>query len=417
MLIPNISSWVYGFSIGILLFGFGLMLFGTFPTSFDRSAFPSPREDFSYVSRSPLKGPGYPPVFAYYISGTRGQNAKIVRLLRAVYHPRNRYLLHLDGGASDHERWELALSVEEERTFRAFRNVDVVGKSNALDKKGSSAVAATLHAAALLLKIYKDWDWFITLSASDYPIVTQDDLLHAFTLLPKDLNFIHFYNATDWKEQPDIKQIVVDPNLYVKRNSEIFYATETRDAPDAFRVFRGSSSGFFTRAFMEYCLHGWDNLPRQLLMYFTNVASPLEFYFHTVLCNSDDFRNTTVNDNLRYMVSDIPQQGEQSFSSQSNFTGMEQSSAAFARHFQEDEEVLKKLDEKILKRLPDGLLPGNWCLRPALNHSTENSNLTACYSWGSINTVEPGPRGRRLANFLSKLAGERPSRSKQCGIS
>ncbi|KAK9097492.1 hypothetical protein Sjap_022989 [Stephania japonica] len=402
LLIPNISSWVYRFSIGILVFGFGLMFFGTFSTPFHRNAFPSPREDFSYVRRSPLKGPGYPPIFAYYISGTRGENAKIMRLLRAVYHPRNRYLLHLDSGAADHERWTWHCQLKKR---------ELSGHSEML-MLSAEAMLLTRRDPQLLLLLFMQLLYFSKSTKIGI------DLLHAFTLLPKDLNFIHFYNATDWKEQPDIRRIVVDPNLYVKRNSEIFYAAETReDAPDAFRVFRGSPSGFLTRAFMEYCLHGWDNLPRQLLMYFTNVACPLEFYFHTVLCNSDDFRNTTVNDNLRYMVSDMPLQDEQSFPSQSNFTGMLQSTAAFARHLREDEEMLKKLDEKILKRLPDGLLPGRWCLRHALNHSTENANLTACYSWGSINTVEPGPRGRRLANFLSKLAAERTSRSKQCSIS
>ncbi|KAJ0581655.1 putative glycosyl transferase, family 14, beta-glucuronosyltransferase GlcAT14A/B/C [Helianthus annuus] len=38
-------------------------------------------------------------------------------------------------------------------------------------------VANTLHAAAILLKEGGDWDWFINLSASDYPIVTQDDIV------------------------------------------------------------------------------------------------------------------------------------------------------------------------------------------------------------------------------------------------
>jgi hypothetical protein len=35
-------------------------------------------------------------------------------------------------------------------------------------------VANTLHAAAILLREGADWDWFINLSSSDYPLVTQD---------------------------------------------------------------------------------------------------------------------------------------------------------------------------------------------------------------------------------------------------
>jgi hypothetical protein len=35
-------------------------------------------------------------------------------------------------------------------------------------------IACTLHAIAILLKQAKDWDWFVNLSASDYPLVSQD---------------------------------------------------------------------------------------------------------------------------------------------------------------------------------------------------------------------------------------------------
>ena len=53
---------------------------------------------FKGTTRAPSKGPGYPPVFAFRISGTGGEHHKILRLPMALYHPRNRYLLHLDAG-------------------------------------------------------------------------------------------------------------------------------------------------------------------------------------------------------------------------------------------------------------------------------------------------------------------------------
>jgi hypothetical protein len=37
-------------------------------------------------------------------------------------------------------------------------------------------IATTLHGAAILLKRNKEWDWIINLSASDYPLVTQDGM-------------------------------------------------------------------------------------------------------------------------------------------------------------------------------------------------------------------------------------------------
>lgn len=123
-----------------------------------------------------MLGLGLPPLprFAYLISGTKGDGGSMRRLLQAAYHPRNYYLLHLDLEASDSERLELAKYVKSESVFREFRNVMVVGKANLITDKGPTMIASTLQAIAILLKRAKDWDWFINLSASDYPLLPQD---------------------------------------------------------------------------------------------------------------------------------------------------------------------------------------------------------------------------------------------------
>ena len=96
-------------------------------------------------------------------------------MLLAVYHPRNRYLLHLSTDASGSERTELAVKARLAiPAIRAFGNVDVLGKPDAMSYTGSSEIAATLHAASVLLKLDGGWDWFVTLSATDYPLMTQD---------------------------------------------------------------------------------------------------------------------------------------------------------------------------------------------------------------------------------------------------
>ena len=63
---------------------------------------------------------------------------------------------------------------------------------------------------------------------------------------------------------------------------------------------------FLTRPFSEYCIWGWDNLPRTALMYYTNFVSSCEGYFQTVICNSREFRNTTVNSDLHFIQWDTP---------------------------------------------------------------------------------------------------------------
>ncbi|CAM8999555.1 unnamed protein product [Rhodiola kirilowii] len=88
--------------------------------------------------------------------------------------------------------------------------------------RGPTMVANTLHACAILLKQNKEWDWFINLSASDYPLVTQDDLIYTFKDLSRDMNFIEHTSTLGWKEEKRAMPLVVDPGLYLSKKSDIY---------------------------------------------------------------------------------------------------------------------------------------------------------------------------------------------------
>ncbi|CAM0904994.1 unnamed protein product [Alopecurus aequalis] len=311
------------------------------------------------------RGAGSPPSFAYWISGTGGEVRRVLRLLGAVYHPRNRYLLHLDAGASREERTELAAAVRAEAAWREFANVDVVGKSYAVDRTGSSVLAAALHGAAVLLRIGADWDWFVTLSSWDYPLVTQDDLLYAFSSVPRDLNFIDHSSDLGWKEHERFEKLIVDSSLYMDKNTEPFPATETRQMPEAFKIF---------------------------------TAYSMESYFQTVICSSPDFRNTTVNGDLRYFVWDDPPGLEPLILDESHFDNMANSSAAFARRFVADAPVLKKVDGELLNHSVWGL---------NLGEKQGCGDVDSCSKWGDVNVVRPGRAGQKLRRFISELSQTR----------
>jgi hypothetical protein len=126
-----------------------------------------------------------PPVprIAYLVSGSSGDGKALRRTLRVLYHPANRYVVHLDLEAPATERAELAAALRADPVYSRFRNVRVVTRANLVTYRGPTMVANTLHAAAILLREAGDWDWFINLSASDYPLVTQDGK-HTRDLLP-----------------------------------------------------------------------------------------------------------------------------------------------------------------------------------------------------------------------------------------
>ncbi|KAK5842545.1 beta-glucuronosyltransferase GlcAT14A-like [Gossypium arboreum] len=368
------------------------------------SVFSSPRLFPSQVQH----GLHSPPAFAYYLFGGKGDKDRIFRLLLAVYHPRNRYLLQLGADASDEERYRLVLALKSVPAIRSFENVDVIGKPDRFSSMGSTHIAATLHAAAMLMKLDRGWDWFIALSALDYPLVTQDDLSHVFSSVRRDLNFIDHTSDLGWKEDQRVLPIVVDPGIYLARRTKIFHATQKRLMPDAFKVFTGSPWVVLSRSFLEFCLFGWDNLPRTLLMYFNNVMLSEESYFHSVICNSPEFKNTTINGDLRYMIWDSPPKTEPHFINDSDYDQMAQSGAAFARQFQKDDPVLDMIDEKILKCGRNRAVPGAWCT------GRRSWWVDPCSQWGDVNVLKPGPQAKKLEETILNLLDDWNSQSNQC---
>ncbi|KAL5716651.1 hypothetical protein ACHQM5_009786 [Ranunculus cassubicifolius] len=349
-----------------------------------------------------------PPRLAYLITGTKGDDHQIRRLLKAVYHPLNYYLLHLDLEASSSERFDLAKFVKSELVFRHFGNVKVIGKADLVTYKGPTMIASTLHAVSILLNNAKEWDWFINLSASDYPLVSQDDLLHVFSYLPRDLNFLEHTSNIGWKESQRANPIIIDPGLYHSKKSGVFWAKEKRSVPASFKLYAGSAWVVLTRPFLEFCVWGWDNLPRTLLMYYTNFHSSPEGYFHTVICNSKDYQNTTVNHDMHYMIWDTPPKQHPVSLQLQHFQAMLESGTPFARKFETDDPVLDKIDKEILRRANGRLTPGGWCMGSSAN------GRDPCVLYQNHDIIKPSVDSKRLEKLLVKLLDPENFRAKQC---
>lgn len=356
----------------------------------------------SFPVRPPL------PRFAYLISGSAGDGATLRRTLEALYHPRNQYVVHLDAESSAEERRDLQNYVTTHLVFRRFKNVRMIAKANLVTYRGPTMVANTLHAAAILLREGGDWDWFINLSASDYPLVTQDDLLQTFSYLPRDLNFIDHTSDIGWKEYQRAKPVIVDPGLYMTKKTDVFWITQRRSVPTKFKLFTGSAWAVLSRSFIDYCIWGWDNLPRTVLMYYTNFLSSPEGYFHTVACNAQEFRNTTVNSDLHFISWDNPPKQHPHYLVIEDMQRMVQSNAPFARKFHRDDPVLKIIDEQLLFRGKDRFVPGGWCIG-----SRENGS-DPCSVVGSPTVLKPTAGAERLENLISSLLSKDNFRPRQC---
>ncbi|KAB5530153.1 hypothetical protein DKX38_020234 [Salix brachista] len=467
-------KWLIPFFASLLVFLtlFSSDTFGVFTSSyggeqvpFDIVSYSRPEDSRGYFVESDLKkwfdrsrySGSEPPRFAYLISGTKGDSQRMMRTLQAVYHPRNQYILHLDLEAPPRERLMLGGYVKNDPTFQEVGNVRVMAQSNLVTYKGPTMFACTLQAIAIMLRESLEWDWFINLSASDYPLVTQDglsselllssrflhfaskgkgifvlhwgmreffqgniaivllssveglahyvqlpsansffwvqDLLHVFSNLSRNLNFIEHTQLTGWKLNSRAKPIIVDPGLYLSKKSDLYLTTQRRSLPTSFKLFTGmrvylsfmdslsthqllqvaenavgSAWIMLTRPFLEYCIMGWENLPRTILMYYTNFISSPEGYFHTVICNTEEFQNTAIGHDLHYIAWDSPPKQHPISLTTKDFDKMVKSNAPFARKFARDDLVLDKIDEEILNRT-GRFAPGAWCIGGSDNGS------------------------------------------------
>jgi hypothetical protein len=264
-------------------------------------------------------------------------------------------------------------------------------------------VANTLHACAILLKQSKEWDWFINLSASDYPLVTQDDLIDTFSGLDRNLNFIDHSSKLGWKEEKRAKPLIIDPGLYSTKKSDVFWVTPRRTMPTAFKLFTGSAWMVLSRSFVEYCIWGWDNLPRTLLMYYTNFLSTPEGYFHTVICNAPEYSSTVLNHDLHFISWDRPPKQHPRALTINDTERMIASGSAFSRKFRHNDPALDKIDKELLGRGNGNFTPGGWC-----------AGEPKCSRVGDPSKIKPGPGANRLRVLVSRLVLTSKLTQRQC---
>ncbi|XP_077209776.1 beta-glucuronosyltransferase GlcAT14B-like [Tasmannia lanceolata] len=393
-----------------LLLSTFLIISSLFSSSLSHFSSPNIKQPLFVESKLQVSPPSSNPIprLAYLISGSVGDGENIKRTLRALYHPLNQYVLHLDLESLAAERLELAEFVRNDPVFTELGNVRVVVRANLVTYRGPTMVTNTLHAAAILLKQGGDWDWFINLSASDYPLITQDDLLHTLSSIPRDLNFIEHTSDIGWKEFQRAKPVIIDPGLYSSQKSDVFWVTEKRSVPTAFKLFTGSAWMMLSRPFMEFCVWGWDNLPRTVLMYYANFLSSPEGYFHTVICNTNEFHNTTVNHDLHFISWDNPPKQHPHFLTIDNFQKMVDSNAPFARKFNGSDPVLDKIDKVLLGRATGGFVPGGW-------FNGRNPNVNDPHSAvGNATALRPGPGAERFRVLLDGLISGNDFHEKHC---
>lgn len=153
----------------------------------------------------------------------------------------------------------------------------------------------------------------------------------------------------------------------------------------------GSPHVILSRNLVEFSILGWDNLPRTLLLYFTNIKLSQKGYFQTLACNSKEFTSTVINSTLQFTAEKLPSLNL------ADLKKMLMSGTAFAGNFLPNDPVLDLIDSMVLHRSQGMISPGGWCL------GRRGRGRDPCGQWGDINILRPGPAARRFENLLLRL--------------
>lgn len=202
--------------------------------------------------------------------------------------------------------------------------------------------------------------------------------------------------------------IILINNIFICKTKICTKKLSIHEVNLLFGPIAGSAWMALSRSFIDYCIWGWDNLPRTVLMYYANFLSSPEGYFHTVICNAQEFRNTTVNHDLHFISWDNPPKQHPHYLTMKHMRDMIHSNAPFARKFPKNDPVLDKIDAELLFRGPGMLVPGGWCAG-----SRENGS-DPCLVVGNTTILRPGSGAVRLEHLMVSLLSGEKFRPRQC---
>lgn len=234
--------------------------------------------DFRY-SEKPIK-------IAYFILVHRFPE-QFKRCFKAIYHPDNYYLIHLDKKANNKIH-------ENVKKFLAdFPNASVLDSENVV-WGGYSMVQVELNGIKELLGLYTDWDFYINLSGQDFPLKSQD-YIQNFLCENRANNFIKV--ADQARVRPGTMNRV--ENYFTETDADFSNSTDKRPFLKNMIPYIGGQWMILTRDCCEFFTNCDETL--EIEDYYRNTLIADESFFQTVMMNTS-FDGAIVNDDKRAII-------------------------------------------------------------------------------------------------------------------
>ncbi len=282
-----------------------------------------------------------------YLVMVHKNSEQFKRLFRAIYHPANYYLIHVD------KKSKPEIHKETENFLSEYSNVFILESQN-VNWGGYSVLRPEIEAIKKLLEINSDWQFFINLSGQDFPLKTQD-YIHSFLNCHKTCNFFKVSDQRrDWYASYFRVRVIFFE--FGSPVNKVLPFPMFRQFPASITPYIGSQMFIATRDFCNYVLE--SRLSKKLQKYYKNTFVPDEGFFQTLIMNSP-FKKTVVRDNMRIIQTKKPNSGalHPTILTKEDYSFLIQSGNLFARKFDEsvDSEIMDMLEEHLLKQ--DKLIP------------------------------------------------------------
>ena len=207
------------------------------------------------------------------------------RLFRAIYHPANYYLVHVD------KRSGVGLQTEIQDFLSSFANASLL-KSQSTLWGGYSLVDAELRGIKELLKIGSEWEFFINLSGQDFPLKSQT---HIQDFLSHNIGKDFIKVANQSKFRPDTLSRIEN---YITESVDSILSTPILKRPFLRGVtpYIGNQWMISSRKFCEFVSYSPEVERFKRFYRHTFIAD--EGFFQTVIMNTS-YKGTIVNDDKR----------------------------------------------------------------------------------------------------------------------
>ncbi|MFH2031373.1 MAG: beta-1,6-N-acetylglucosaminyltransferase [Bacteroidota bacterium] len=209
------------------------------------------------------------------------------RLFKALYHPENYYLIHLDKKAG------IGIYDDIEDFLTDFPNTYILESENVV-WGGYSMVQVELNGIKYLLNLNIDWDFFINLSGQDFPLKSQK-IIREYLTKNKGNNFIKIANQLTVR--PETMNRI--ENYFVETDKGFSGILIKRAYLKDVIPYIGGQWMILTRRTCEFICNSGE--AKKFENYYLNTLIADEAFFQTVLMNTS-FNGILINDDKRAII-------------------------------------------------------------------------------------------------------------------